>query len=389
MARRLTTMTGNSKSVRKALGLAESPTPEETAERVAAESTEHVEVGSATASVDKLAPATEETDEQKAEREAADAEEARVAAEAAEQKSAEELAAEEAAADTAGAEGEENQPPRKAKRGDLQSRLDELSADKRLLRDQVDAKERENAALKAKLDARAKDEEAEAARKAAEPDPDETPVAKPNREDFETYEAYDDAREEYLLTEGERRGRMAAKKLLSERDGTSTEAKAKAEQVASEKRHIELVAATRAARPDFDAVMDTAKGRTDIPWNAGIQTAMGESDERGEIMYRLAKDQKEWERIAKLSPARAAAAIVTLSDAITAERKKAGPKKVARAVEGETEVSETRISRAPAPTSQPAGRARSTHFDRKHTKDFKAYRAARTAEEAALNGGRV
>jgi hypothetical protein len=181
-------------------------------------------------------------------------------------------------------------------------------------------------------------------------------AGKPKLEDFQTLEAYQEALTDWKLDERERtrkeaEARTAAEDAVrKEQDGWTKKEKA-----------------ARKAHDDYDDLIDTVQ----IPAGPGVlaaRQAMLEDDNGAELLYYLAKNPKELERIAGLPPASAVLAIGKLS---------------AKFDTPATENGKPKITGAPKPPP-PSGRAGKTASDDPNDpevqKDFKRWAKAREAQ---------
>jgi hypothetical protein len=229
-------------------------------------------------------------------------------------------------------------PAKQGKGGSRQRRIERLT--------------RENEELKRALagpPAKPQDKPSEPAQPAA--------TGKPKLEDFQTLEAYQEALTDWKLDQRESDRKKAEAR-------TAAEQAARTEQDNWAKREK----AARKAHDDYDDLIDTVK----IPAGPGVlaaRQAMLEDEHGAELLYYLAKNPKELERIAGLSPASAVLAIGKLS--ATFDKPPA------------TENGKPKITGAPKPPP-PSGRPSKTTSDTPEEAakrgDFRAYTKLRTAE---------
>jgi len=118
---------------------------------------------------------------------------------------------------------------------------------------------------------------------------------KPNADDFETHEDYIEA-----LTDWKVDDRMA------KRDVKTKEAQLKNDYDSKMKTHFERVEKFASKTDDWEDVITDIN---DIKMPLSIQQLLVESDNGPELMYELAKNRDEFERICSLSPLSAAKAI--------------------------------------------------------------------------------
>jgi len=235
-------------------------------------------------------------------------------------------------------ESDEGAPAGKGKGGSRQRRIDRLTREVEELKRQI-----------AGSPVKPQDKPPEPAQSAT--------TGKPKLEDFQTLEAYQEALTDWKLDERERTrkeadARTAAEEAVrKEQDGWAKKEKA-----------------ARKAHDDYDDLMDTVK----IPAGPGVlaaRQAMLEDEHGAELLYHLAKNPKELERIAALSPASAVMAIGKLS--ATFDKPPA------------SENGKPRITGAPKPPP-PSGRAGKTASDDPNDpdvlKDFPRWAKAREAQ---------
>ena len=232
-------------------------------------------------------------------------------------------------------------PAAKGKGGSRQRRIERLT--------------RENEELKRQLaggqppPAKPQDKPSEPAKPAA--------AGKPKLEDYQTLEAYQEALTDWKLDDRERTRKEADARTAAE-EAVRTE---------QEKWAVKEKAA-RKAHDDYDGLIDTVV----IPAGPGVMAArqaMLEDEHGAELLYYLAKNPKELERIAGLPPASAVLAIGKLS------------------AKFDTPATETngkpRITGAPKPPP-PSGRAGKTASDDPNDpdvqKDFPRWAKAREAQ---------
>lgn len=161
-------------------------------------------------------------------------------------------------------EGEPPQKPAKAD-GGFQRRIDKLTKDKHELK-------RENEELRRKLQ-----ETAPSAAPASQPNPD----AEPREADFEDYASYLKAL-----------GRFEARQALREE-------REKAEAAKVQAALDERLQATREKHPDFDEVLEAASDYQ-VPGSALV--AIQDSDIAGDLMYHLATNLEDLEKLQGMNP---------------------------------------------------------------------------------------
>jgi hypothetical protein len=124
----------------------------------------------------------------------------------------------------------------------------------------------------------------------------ETPKAnaagEPEPEDFETHREYVKALTKWEIKQDKEAEQKSAHK-----------AKLETEQKTLQKTHIERVTSFKETAKDFDEVIETVD---DIEASAALQDIILSSDNGPELMYELAKNRSEFERINALPPVAAA-----------------------------------------------------------------------------------
>ncbi len=142
---------------------------------------------------------------------------------------------------------------------------------------------------------------------------------KPRPEDFETHEAWLDAATDWKFDQRDK---------AKEQDRNKTALITEQEKLRQS--HRERVKAFTEKHDDFAEAMEAVD---DIPASAAVQAAIIESENGPALMYALAKDREEFERICKLSPLAAARALGMIEAKIDAPstEKKTEPKKTTNA----------------------------------------------------------
>lgn len=118
------------------------------------------------------------------------------------------------------------------------------------------------------------------------------PATKPKSDDFDSHEAYVEALTEWKLEAKEK-----------EREAKNKEAQVKAEFQKKSESFQEKLSEFKEATEDFDEAMEDVD---DVDVNLHLQEMFISSDFGPQLMYELAKDRKELERINSLSPLAAA-----------------------------------------------------------------------------------
>jgi hypothetical protein len=215
----------------------------------------------------------------------------------------------------------------------------------------------------------------------------------PKREDFESYE-------EYLRADAKFEARAAAKEELetSEKEKAAERSKESQAQAAREfKKRAESAAKEI---PDFIDVIESAE---DVHITSAMGEAIAESEIGPRILYHLAKNPAEAERIAGLSRNGQLMAIGKIEDRLEAEIKKAATKDEGDEEKepdgddpkgGDEPASEEKRNKdgtfkspqsrkAPDPIEPTGGRSASNNRGPSDKDDVKSWMAKRDAEEAA------
>lgn len=137
----------------------------------------------------------------------------------------------------------------------------------------------------------------------------------PKREQYETYEQYIEARAEYRA---DKRAAETTRKAIEEARKSETEGRTREGQEKAVREWNRKLEAARDEIPDFDEVC----AESEAPVTEAMAAAIRESDRPGHLVHHLAKNPKEAERIAALSPARQAAEIVKLEDKLAKPAKR-------------------------------------------------------------------
>jgi hypothetical protein len=169
---------------------------------------------------------------------------------------------------------------------------------------------------------------------AGEPSKTDTPKAdakqasqdgKPNPDSFESYSEYAEALADWKVDQ-----------KLKDRDQKAEQAKLAAEMQKAQQAHFDRVKAFADKTEDFSEVLEAVE---DVQVSAAVQELLMSSENGPELMYQLAKNREELERVSKLSPLAAAREIGRLES------------KLASHASGETKKTETKkqTTQAPAP----------------------------------------
>ena len=190
----------------------------------------------------------------------------------------------------------------------------------------------------------------------------------PDQENFETYEEYAEALEEYKVKQ------QVAKHLhtqeAQQRDSIARDRAQRAqEQVVAA--HTARIDTFRSEHDDFDAVIDQGK---DLPLSRPMQDAVVNSELGPALMYHLCQNPEECDRIAGLHPVLALKEMGKLEAQI--ETASTGPV-----------LSATSITKAPRPIKPVGGGATASTLPLDQM-DYQTYKRAREKEiRAELEGG--
>lgn len=169
-------------------------------------------------------------------------------------------------------EGAKDDPDKSKKRSGFKRRIDKLNA--KVSKAEQDAEYWRQEALKAQP------------KKEATAVPEKKATGKPNADDFASVEEYHEALTDWKVDQ-----------KLTARDTEAKKTQLKTEHQKSVDAHVKRVEEFKENHEDFDSLMEDVD---DIPMSAAIQTAILESENGAELMYELAKNREEYERIAKL-----------------------------------------------------------------------------------------
>jgi hypothetical protein len=117
-------------------------------------------------------------------------------------------------------------------------------------------------------------------------------TGKPDKEKFETHEAYVEALADWKVDQ-----------KLSTRDQKAKETEVKTGHEAKVKTHVEKVKEFSKKHEDFNDLMESVD---DVPMSLTVQQVILESENGPELMYELAKNREDYERICKLPAIQAA-----------------------------------------------------------------------------------
>ncbi len=222
--------------------------------------------------------------------------------------------------ETEAEEGEENEETTEVKpkkQGGFKKRIDKLTA-------RVSAKDQEIGALRQEL---AKHQKPAPENQSTAPNKTE-PTGKPDKDKFESHEEYLEALVDWK-----------ADQKLSARDQRQKETQVKTEIEKQVSTHVDKVKAFAESHKDFNELMEDVN---DVPMSLTVQQVILDSDNGPELMYELAKNREEYERICKLP------AIAAARELGKFEAKFIKPSSV--------ETKETKSSKAPAPIKPLGGK---------------------------------
>lgn len=196
---------------------------------------------------------------------------------------------------------------------------------------------------------------------AREPEKKEAPneEREPVRGDFESYEAFIEARADY----------RARKAVKEERARTEKEDGTRREQETRHKTGQEFQRKVREKFPDIEELVEEAG---DAPMHEAVQDAIMESAFGPEILYDLLKNPKEIERLATLTQSAAVREIGKLEARFEAKAPKAEAKEAKPA------------SKAPAPVAPPGGASSSSSEAPSDTDDVATWMRKENARLAKL-----
>jgi hypothetical protein len=195
--------------------------------------------------------------------------------------------------------------------------------------------------------------------KAAEGRPD-----KPKLENFDSYDKWQDAQDEYL----EKLAEWKVDQREQVRNEQARQQQAQQQQAAIAKTWTERLEATRARIPDFDDVVQGAIADHNVQISRAMSEAITESEQGPDVVYYLAKHPDEARRISALSPLAAAREIGKIELKVTPE---AEPDKTA----------EVKVSKAPPPVKPVGSKASTGKTLDDAGDDYQAYKAARLRKQ--------
>ena len=237
----------------------------------------------------------------------------------------------------------EAQAETKSRGGSRQRKIDRLTRENEMLRQQLVEAARPRPAEKPPEQAQAK--------------PADQP-GKPRLADFETLEAYQEALTDWKIDQRDARARAEA-----------AQAAARSENEKIQTAWSSSEESARAAHPDYDEVLSIP-----APTGQGVQAArqaLLEEEAGAEILYYLGTHLDELKRIADLQPVAAVKAITRLAMQLT-------PNGTSPQPNGKPKVSSA--PKPPEPLSRPAGRGKDNIFDPNVAADFTRWERARLAQ---------
>jgi hypothetical protein len=184
----------------------------------------------------------------------------------------------------------------------------------------------------------------------------------PVRGDFESYEAFIEARADYRARKAVSEERSKAEKAAKEKEVTESR----------QKKAGDFQKKVREKFPDIDERIEEVG---DMPMYVGVQDAIAESDLGPEIFNELLNNPKEFDRLAAMSESAAIREIGKLEARLEAKSPKAEVKKETKAA-----------SKAPAPITPPGGSSGSSDdmpSDKDDTATWMRKENARLAKQRA------
>ena len=208
----------------------------------------------------------------------------------------------------------------------------------------------------------------EVAASASEPPPiDDAKSAKPNQEDFDTYDEYQEAMVKWNV-------KQEVSQSLKKREAEQRERIARDQAQHDQKKvvdeHVARIDAFRQAHADFDAVIDKGKN---LPLTRPMQDAVVNSESGPALMYHLCQHPEECDRIAAMHPMMAVKEMGKLEARI--EAASTGPASSADS-----------LTQAPRPIKPVGGGATASTMPLDQM-SYRDYKRIRDKEEAAERGG--
>lgn len=148
--------------------------------------------------------------------------------------------------------------------------------------------------------------------------------AKPNLNEFETHEAYELARDDYF----EKLADFKAEQKILEREQKAKELDVKTQFQRQVETHQSRVREFVKAHEDFDEVIGSVD---DVPMSLTVQNLILESDVGPALMYEMARDKAEYQKICAMSPQSAAKAIGRMEAKLEGSKESPIKKEVSKA----------------------------------------------------------
>lgn len=180
-------------------------------------------------------------------------------------------------------ESKDSEQGKPKKKGGFQRRIDKLSERARLAQEEAEYWKQQ--ALKTAGESKNTKPQVE---KPAESEP----AGKPNPDNFDTHAEYVEALTDWKLEQREKQRALEARKT-----------ELQTEQERLQKAHIQRVQSFAEKTEDFQEVLESVD---DVPLSLVVQEAILQSENGPELMYELAKNRAEYERINQLPPIAAA-----------------------------------------------------------------------------------
>jgi hypothetical protein len=184
------------------------------------------------------------------------------------------------------------EPPRTFSQEELNEIVEKRLSKERRKREDIERRLRvtEELALKASDRARAEPQKPVPQHQQGQNNGDDP---EPSRDTFQDYE-------QYLRSLGQWEGRQAARKVLSEREAKDRESQAQTEQQKAGKEFRERMKESAKGLEDFEDVLADATASPDAPVSRLSAEPIAHADNPAKILYHLAQNPEEAERIASL-----------------------------------------------------------------------------------------
>jgi hypothetical protein len=147
--------------------------------------------------------------------------------------------------------------------------------------------------------------------------PESQPDKAPKREEFSSYEDFVEARALHVARAEAKKELEAFKNESKKEKESNTRAQAQRE---FEAKRDQVIAAGQKAFPDFDAAVNDAVDDGLIPVSGPLYEAIMDSDMGEKLVYHLAKNPSEAERINKLGPLAQIRELGKLEDKLSAKK---------------------------------------------------------------------